>query len=80
MGKIKRSSAVASRMCHVPMAFCLLLALSRPVLIMAQVTLPATNSPSPTLLSTSVSTFGCFVFGSYVYLQLCAHMFYNHII
>eukprot|EP00984_Skeletonema_dohrnii_P034971 scaffold34579_cov112-Skeletonema_dohrnii-CCMP3373.AAC.2 len=68
MGKIKRSSA-AAKMCHVPMAFCLLLALSRPVLIMAQVTLPATNSPVPTLLSTSVSTFGCFVFGSYVYLQ-----------
>ena len=58
MGKVKRSSSAASRMRRrVPMAFCLLLALS-PSLILAQT---STISPAPTLDSTAVSGLEWFV-------------------
>lgn len=47
-GNVKKSPT-ASRMRYLPMAFCLLLALSRPALIIAQ--MAATSSPAPTLIT-----------------------------
>ena len=72
MSKIKRTPG------HAPMAFCLLLAISRPVLIMSQSTLPITASPVPTVSPVPVSAFE-FVVIWLLYdsvCSLCSHLFY----